>query len=170
MNEFYSQVEEHRDRLTAYFRRMLGDHHEAEDATQEAILKALKARSRYLESGRLTAWLFSIARNHALNLLKARRFSQLPEGDAPELVDPAPSALERLSNREGIEALWSAVRVLPIREREVVEMRLVEEITFSEIASRTGAPLNTVLGRMHSAKSRLRRRLAPAAEFAIGAN
>lgn len=145
MNEFYLQLEDHRGQLSGFLRSILGDHHQAEDATQDVILKALKAErgDGYTENGKLSSWLFQIARNHAFNILKSRKeFQQLET--APEVADPAPSALQLLTHREGIEALWRAVELLPIREKEVVEMRLLDEIPFDEIATRTGAPMNRV--------------------------
>ena len=50
---------------------------------------------------------------------------------------------------------------LPAAEREVVELRLDEDLKFREIAERTGAPLNTVLGRMRNAVRRLRELIPP---------
>src|SRR4051812_28562874 len=68
----FGELEQHRRELTAYCYRMLGSPFEAEDAVQEALLRAWKSLERFEGRSELRSWLYSIATNVCLDLLKGR--------------------------------------------------------------------------------------------------
>ena len=137
---------------------------DAEDAAQETFIRVVNGLPRYEHRGEFRAWIFRIARNQAA--LTAKRRSRIGEREtgveaetlhafAAEENDDALAVAERAAG------LRAAVAALPAAEREVVELRLDEDLKFREIAARTGAPLNTVLGRMRNALRRLHEMLTP---------
>jgi RNA polymerase sigma factor (sigma-70 family) len=67
-----------------------------------------------------------------------------------------PGARELMEEKERLQALVKAIALLPEKEREVVAMRTQGELAFREIAEIVGAPIGTVLARMHAAKKRLK--------------
>ena len=77
-----------------------------------------------------------------------------PEADP--LIDSQPAVSEVMEQRERLQALDQAISQLPEKEREVVAMRTQGELPFKEIAEIVGAPIGTVLARMHAAKKRLK--------------
>lgn len=79
----------------------------------------------------------------------------------PCAAPPTPEPSSRIDAKERAQALHEAIGKLPELEREVVILRLHEEIPFREIARIIDAPLGTVLARMHHAKQRLRTLLEP---------
>lgn len=122
----------------------LGDHHEAEDATERTFLSALAGLPRFEERARaedgsdastFRIWLFRIARNVVAE--RRRRWRRRPEAPldlAAEL--PAPTDLERvIVDREAASSAWRAVDRLTGDRRRAVILRFVHEMSTAEIAS-----------------------------------
>jgi RNA polymerase sigma-70 factor, ECF subfamily len=157
------------DPLFGFLLGQLRNRSDAEDATQETLIRIVKGLPTYQHRGEFRAWVFCIARNQAA--LTATRRSRREgrevslEPEALHSLPPIDPPADELAQAEQASQLRHAVAKLPDVEREVVELRLNEDLKFREIAERTGAPLNTVLGRMHNAISRLRETLQPTHSF-----
>lgn len=137
---------------------MLGSEHDAQDALQETMIGVLHNLKNYQEQNQFKAWIFRIARNKAINVMRLRQKTVL--SDQPEKLEssmePNEESDSSLVRDEKILELNKALQKLPQVEREVVLMRIQGEIPFKEIAELTGVSINTVLGRMHNAKKRLK--------------
>jgi RNA polymerase sigma-70 factor, ECF subfamily len=157
---FVRLVESHRPELWAHCRRMLRSHHDAEDAVQEALLRAWKGRSTFAGRASARSWLYRIATNAALDQIKTRRkrgVSIEPNGERPGLVDSVaddqPLTESRYEQREAVElALHTAERVLPVKQRAVLMLRDV--LGFS--AAETAEMLDTTVASVNSALQRAR--------------
>src|SRR5215204_3694495 len=86
-DEFRRLVEPHRAELRAHCYRMLGSVHDAEDALQEALLRAWRGLPRFRGQSSIRSWLYRIATNTSLDLIKRRPKRTLPIDYAPAL-DP----------------------------------------------------------------------------------
>lgn len=146
--------------------RLLRDPEDARDAAQEAFARAFGALGSYDLAQPFTPWLFRIARNHCLDVLRRRipdaqrlELDADPAGDAApqELADPAATrgddAIER---RELAGALERAVGALPPNYREVVHLFHVEHLSYKEIAATLDVPIGTVMTWLHRARARLK--------------
>ena len=142
------------DRIFGFLLQSLRHHEDAEDAAQEVFSRVVKALPRYEHRGQFAAWIFQIARNQAA-LSAQRRDRRRGRETVME-----PSELEAMPDgtlpAPDYTPLRTAIDQLPAAEREVIMLRLGEDLKFREIAERTGAPLNTVLGRMRNAAHRIR--------------
>ena len=145
----------HQQPLFSYLRGFLSGHHDAEDALQETFYRALRALPTYREENQFRAWLYCIAHNVAISLLRRNQRHRI-EPDLPDFLAPVHSAHETAANRDDLAHLERAIALLPETEREVLILRLRSDLPFREIAELTGSPLNTVLGRMHNARRRLK--------------
>lgn len=134
----------------------------AADATQEVFVSAWQRRSQFDPArGSLAGWLVGIARNKAIDMLRAQaRRPALPtdDVDAPAADDRPQSAaeIEQLADRM---LLADALAQLPERSRAVVELAFFEDLTHPEIAERTNLPLGTVKSDIRRGLLRLRRHL-----------
>jgi RNA polymerase sigma-70 factor (ECF subfamily) len=148
-------VRELGDPLWRFVRRMAGAG-TAEDLMQETLIKIHGGLRRWRPSGSLRAFCFTIARNVVRDHWKHQ--SRRPEvALGAQAEDPrAPEPADRLERDEAWSALRAAIRRLPPDQREVFLLREEGDLSFAEIARLTGAPLNTVLGRMHYAIRNLR--------------
>jgi RNA polymerase sigma-70 factor (ECF subfamily) len=136
------------DTVYSYVLRIVRNHHEAEDVTQQVFTKLIVAIDRFDDRGTpFIAWLLRLARNQALDDLRARR--PLLVEDPPEQAAPAPA-------EDRIDDLRSALAELPAEQREVVVLRHLAGFTPAEIASRTGRSESAVHGLHHRGRRALR--------------
>jgi RNA polymerase sigma factor (sigma-70 family) len=157
--------ERHRRPLFRFVYRMLGSVPMAEDLTHECFMALLTQRGRFDPSrASLRTFLSAIARNLALKHLRKTGAETLMD-EPPESVerDPAlPAApLARLLEGERCAAVQQAVAELPALQREVLILFEYEEQSLADIAVIVEADTGTVKSRLHRARERLRRNLAP---------
>jgi RNA polymerase sigma-70 factor, ECF subfamily len=144
--------------------RMLGDPHSAEDATQDAFIRAWQHFETY-RGGSFRSWLFTIAANRARDELRRRGrrpVTSLDEArDDPDRADldpadPGPSAQQILERSELQSALETALRTLPDDWREIVVLADIQGLDYSEVSVVMGIPVGTVKSRLSRARGRLR--------------
>ncbi|MEX1022994.1 MAG: sigma-70 family RNA polymerase sigma factor [Dehalococcoidia bacterium] len=164
LQAFNSLVLRYQDGLYSLTLRMLGSSQPAEDATQEAFIRAWQ-RIDTFRGGSFKSWLFTIAANQARDELRrrVRRPAQSLDQarDDPDRADldppgdePSPEAeAERGEMRAALE---QALLTLPDDWREVVVLADVHGMDYREVAAATGLALGTVKSRLSRARSRLR--------------
>ena len=124
---------------------------------QDALLKIHQALPRFDPGGSLRGYVFTIARNTVRDHWKHRSRRRTVAADVEAEIAHDPAAY--LDRDARWRAVMDAVRALPDEQREVFLLREEGDLSFREIAELTGAPLNTVLGRMHYAMETLRAKL-----------
>jgi len=121
-------------RLLGFAAWMLADRTEAEDVTQEAMLRLWRMAPGWQQGGaRVSTWLFRVASNLCLDRLRKSRPRGLEEVAEPE--DAAPGAVARLIEADRMLALDRALAALPDRQRQAVVLRHIEGLTNPEIAA-----------------------------------
>jgi RNA polymerase sigma-70 factor, ECF subfamily len=156
----------YRSAVYRFFFQQLGDAQEAEDLTATTFSKALASRNRYREQGRLTAWLFGIARH---TLLDARRRAR-PRIDlarvATALADPAPSPEARALQSEQARQLHELLQYLPADQQEALILRFFGDLGIGEIAARMGRSTGAIKMLIYRAMAQLRERYRQAEQAA----
>jgi RNA polymerase sigma-70 factor (ECF subfamily) len=114
-----------------YLYSRIGSLPEAEDATAQTFLAALEALDRYQHKGHFAAWLFSIARRKAMDHFRTQR-SQMPLENA-ENVPSETDLLQQVIQTEQITVLAKLIIALPEEEHELIRLRYIAELSFSEI-------------------------------------
>lgn len=146
------------DNVLAFFTRSVGDRDEAKDLLQETLIRAWAALPNYLHTGRLDAWLFTIARRVATDRGRSaqrRRHVAIPEGLAQ--AQPSPLQLAEAADLETY--ILAALAELPEQRRHVFLLRQHSSLTFREIAQELDIPLGTALSHMRLAVRHLEARL-----------
>jgi RNA polymerase sigma-70 factor, ECF subfamily len=142
------------DDVLAYVRSIVGDHHAAEDITQGVFAKLITAIQRYEERGAIpfAGWIMRVARNAALDHLRARR--QIPVEEV-RTSDPCDEGREF----EQRQCLKEALASLPEEQREVLVLRHVLGLSPPEIAERLRKTESSVHGLHHRGRAALREAL-----------
>jgi RNA polymerase sigma-70 factor (ECF subfamily) len=137
--------------------RMLSDPMQAEDLTQAVFMKLWTAPDAF-HGGSFVAWLARVARNRALDMLRAR--AARPETELPCLEMPMDGALDdEVAARLDAARVRAALASLPAEQRELIELGFFGGITHQELARRTGTPLGTVKTRIRAGLRALRKAL-----------
>ena len=163
---FDALLARYQNRLYRYLLRLTANPAAAEDLFQDTWLKVLTRIHRYDERRPFEPWLFSVARNLAIDHLRKASPASLDEplesGEArsAQLAATAPGTLERLLEREQHGLLERRLTELPMLYREALSLRFEEEMPFEEIAQVLSAPLSTVKSRVQRALAQLRRSMA----------
>jgi RNA polymerase sigma-70 factor (ECF subfamily) len=163
-------VKRYQDRVYNLAYRLLGDADEALDAAQDAFVRAYAALERFDPSRPFAPWLYRIATNACIALLRRRRpeivsldallweeqgCSRAAAREPRDSEDPQ-RLLERAAHVEEIQA---AVQALPEGYRTILLLRYQEDMSYDAIAQVLGVPLGTVKTHLHRARQLLRRAL-----------
>jgi RNA polymerase sigma-70 factor, ECF subfamily len=154
-------IARYQNRLYRYLLRMVRQPAEAEDLFQQTWVRLAEKIRQYDSNRSFEAWLFTLARNLAIDHLRRIRPDSLDEPVSSDshgetagarLASHERPPIERIFEQERAGRLAGALETLPVTYREVLTLRFEEEMKLEEIAQVLGAPLSTV-------KSRLRRSL-----------
>lgn len=162
---FETLVRAHGGRLLSVARRILGNNEDAQDAVQDAFIRAYKAIHTFEERSQLTTWLHRILVNTALMKLRERR--RRPTDSIEDLLPSyAADGHQTVATREWSDAMLErketaavvreAIAMLPDQYREVLVLRDIEERDTSEAAEILGTSSNVVKVRLHRARQALR--------------
>src|SRR5438067_8138865 len=175
---FRRLVGQHQGALHGHCYRMLGSVHDAEDALQEALVRAWRSTDRFEGRGSIRSWLYSIATNTALDVARHRSRREFavdmgtPAGPGVELeaplveltwLEPFPdqwlpphtqaSPEARYEQRESVElAFVAALQHLPPRQRAVLLLREVAGLSAAEIAGHLGTSQASVTSALRRAR------------------
>lgn len=147
-------------RVFGLTRSILRDRGAAEEAAQEAFVRAWRHASAYdPRRGSVAAWLLTIARNVSINMLPARRFDPIDPEVLLAMEARKPRDEAASSQEIGSEPLRAALRRLPEEQRRVLVMAVFYGYTAKEMSELDGLPLGTVKTRIRSAMMKLRAEL-----------
>lgn len=150
---------------------ILGHKEDAEDASQEAILKAFRHLASFRGEAKFSTWLTQITANEArVRLRRARRvkYDSLDGSDEEndhycpiQLRDWREIPSEALENDQLREAIANALAMLPEKYREILVVRDIQQMNIEETAVILGLSIAQVKTRLHRARLRIRDLLAP---------
>jgi RNA polymerase sigma-70 factor (ECF subfamily) len=136
--------------------RMCGDAGLAEDMAQEAFLRAWINLPTFHPRSSLRNWLYRIAVNAALDVLRRKTEEPVEDERMQMVTDQAPGPEAALIEKEQILLLQQAMKSLPEAARSVLVLREYGELSYQEIAAVLDIPLGTVMSRLNYARNRLR--------------
>jgi RNA polymerase sigma-70 factor (ECF subfamily) len=169
-HEFHELIRPHERSVYAMALSMLHNEADAEDAAQEAFLKAFRNLANFRGDAKFSTWLISIVLNEARSRLrkanvKMESLDEPPEGQehfTPALLrDWREIPSEALERKETRLLLQHAITDLPLIYREVFVLRDVEELSVSESAEALGITVASVKVRLHRARIMLQKKLVP---------
>ncbi len=159
-------VEQYQYRLVRYLIYLLGRRDGVDDLVQETWLRVLERGSSYDSRFRFEPWLFTIARNLAIDHMRKQRIVSLDsnddeewEGARPAPASDAPSPFTLAARTEDAEALAHSLQALQPAYREALVLRFQEDLSLQEISVVVGASVSTIASRIYRGLATLRSQL-----------
>jgi len=171
---FAPLVEEHQRMVYNLALRMLRNPQNAQDAAQDAFLRAFRSLSKFRGESSFSVWLYRLTSNICLDALrKSKRAGKVvslypdddDEGRMLDLPDTAPLPEESAERQENIECVRAAMKSLSPEHREILMLREVDGLNYAEIAEQLNINEGTVKSRINRAKLALRRELEKSGNF-----
>jgi len=149
--------------------RMSNNPHEAEDISQDAFLRAYQSLARFNPSYKFSTWIYQITLNIIRDRFKKKELKYVSL-DAPVEIDdsefyPQPEDLTNnpeqiITQKESLQAIRQAILSLPLKYREVVVLRHLQDLSYIEITNILKLPAGTIKIRLYRAREQLRKILA----------
>jgi RNA polymerase sigma-70 factor (ECF subfamily) len=160
-------VERYQPRLVRYLIYLTGSRELAEDLAQETWIRVLERGSQYNGRQRFDPWLFTIARNLAIDSLRKNRRAGATQSSTPLLTpedsdqtlllpSSDPSPFQAAARSEDAMRLADRLQILPPLYREALLLRFQEDLSLAEMAQVLGAPITTVTSRIYRGLAALR--------------
>jgi len=148
--------ERHAPAISGYLRRMLGNVEDVEGLSQEVFVRAFRFAPTYRYPSRFSTWLFTIARNLAINNARSRHRNPVRnvgewsmDGAEPVgLSSAASSDPDEIDKQEEIARVLAALEYLPAVQKEVIVLRLFQDLTYAQIGQLMGTSPVTLRSRM----------------------
>lgn len=162
---FDALLKRHQDRVFNYILRLIKNEDLANDIFQETFVKAILTikQGRYTENGRFPAWISRIAHNLIIDYYRQEKSENLQSADSDDInllnrKELCEATIEDIIiNEQILQDVKDLINELPELQKEVLQMRYYQGLSFKEIAEKTGVSINTSLGRMRYAIINLRR-------------
>jgi len=158
-NAFSELVRAHAQGVLHVIYRMCGDMGVAEDAAQETFIQAWLRLPSYRPRASLRNWLYRIAVNSAIDMLRKEKRILPGAVEDLRLTDPQPGPEALAANSEQAETVQEAVLALPDASRAVLVLREYEGLSYQAIAESLDIPVGTVMSRLNYARKLLKENL-----------
>lgn len=135
--------------------RLLGSAAEAEDAVQDLYLKLWKTSGSLDGVRNPKVYCLTLLRNSCLDRLKSKRMSGRSSMDGVEPEQPPEDG--QIAARQKMQAVLEAVESLPERERTVLKMRIIDDLSYEQIQKRTGIPYLSLRVLLSGARKKLKK-------------
>ena len=164
-NAFDILLKRYESKVFSYLLYSVKNQELAEDLFQDVFVKIIVRvkNGQYTENGKFSSWMMRIVHNHLIDYYRTTPASQIISNDESEmdLFNRADIAINENREQEMIDQQTLAevkelIAQLPDPQREVLLMRVYDELSFKEIAEKTNCSINTALGRMRYAILNLR--------------
>jgi RNA polymerase sigma-70 factor (ECF subfamily) len=149
-------VKKYGERIYWHIRKMVISHEDADDLTQNTLVKAWHALPDFREESRLYTWLYRISTNEVLTFLKRKRFKNiLSLNDVSRQIENTLEADSFFNGDEVQKALYKAILKLPEKQRIVFNMRYFEEMKYEEMSEILGTSVGALKASYHHAHQKI---------------
>lgn len=162
---FDTLLKRYEQKVFSYFLYSVKSQELAEDLFQDVFIKVIVRlkNGQYEENGKFSSWLMRIVHNHLIDYYRTTPSEKILSNDDTEvdLFSQAEIAVnenreQEMIDQQTLQEVRGLIALLPDPQREVLMMRVYDELSFKEIAQKTNCSINTALGRMRYAILNLR--------------
>ena len=138
--------------------RLTGNHHDAQDVAQEALIAAWQNLAGFRAGSSFSTWLYQIVTRRALNKIRHGRASA-PAELLPDAADPAGEPAVQAERNLAADAVTDALSALPFPQRAAIVLHHFEGLSYAEVAAVTGSTEPAVRSHLFRARRALSKRL-----------
>jgi len=167
--EVFSQlIDSYKNMVYNLAYQMSNNHHEAEDISQEAFLRAFQSLAHFNPSYKFSTWLYQITLNIIRDRFKKKELNYVSLDTPVETDDsefyPQPADFTNdpeqiIAQQEDVQAIQKAILLLPLKYREIIVLRHLQDLSYIEISNILKLPAGTVKVRLYRARELLRKTL-----------
>ena len=139
--------------------RLCGDHHDAQDIAQEALIAAWQNLDRFRADSAFSTWLYQIVTRRALNRITRARAAD-PTDLLDEPADPGTEPAAQAERNLAVDAVTNALAALPFPQRAVIVLHHFEGLSYAEVADVTRSSVPAVRSHLFRARRTLGKKLA----------
>lgn len=132
-SEFLSTIKPFKDKLFRLAKRLLVSNEEAEDATQDVLIKLWNKNDTLKEYGSIEAYAMTITKNHCLDVLKSKRATNLKIVHN-NFTEPSTELHKKIEDQDSLNWVEKWINDLPEQQKLIIQMRDIEEYEFEKIA------------------------------------
>lgn len=154
----------HRDKIFGFIYSKVRNQELTEDLFQDTLFKIVRTlkKGKYIEEGRFLSWVIRIAHNVIIDYYrKHNKLKKVYESDDFSIFDflhdHSLDGEKQMIKEQMIQKIRTLIEMLPEEQKIVLKMRTYDELSFQEIAEKTGVSINTALGRMRYALINIRK-------------
>lgn len=161
LERFLSQVVPVRQKLYRFAFRLLGNEEDAQDITQDALLKVWDMQEKMAELQNMEAWCMRITRNLALDKIKSRKYRVSDNldraGELPAVQQKSPHVVTE--QNDVMQKVHTIISTLPEKYRTILQLRDIDGHSYQEIADILDIDMNDVKVNLHRARKTVREKL-----------
>lgn len=157
-------IDRHQVKIYSFIFSKVRDRDLTEDIFQDTFIKVIHTlkKGKYNEEGKFVSWVVRIAHNLIIDYYRKNNKMQMQRENEEFSIfrymeDNSPSVEDALAQLQAEKEICGLLELLPDDQREVVKLRIFEDLSFKEIAEQTGVSINTALGRMRYAVLNMRK-------------
>jgi len=157
-------IKRHRDKIFGFIYSKVRNQALTEDLFQDTLFKIVRTlkKGRYNEEGKFLSWVIRIAHNIIIDYYrKKNKMKNVYDSEEFSMFDilhdDSLDAEKQMINKQLIARVRILIEMLPFEQKEVLKLRMYEELSFQEISEQTGVSINTALGRMRYALINIRK-------------
>ncbi len=137
-------VRKYQKKIYWYARRMLGNHSDADEVTQEVLITLYEKLHTFKFEASLQTWLYKVTNSKTLNLMRKQKVREYLSLDALFGNRTGEDILTDYENKEKLILVEKALKKIPPKQREVFILRHFDELSYNEIAAITGKSVGTL--------------------------
>ncbi len=158
-------IKRHQQKLYSFIYSKVQDRDSTEDIFQDTFIKVIRTlkRGNYNEEGKFLPWVMRIAHNLIIDFFRKNNRMPIFNNNSDDfdifsiISDGNLNVENKIIKEQILNDVKSLIKELPDEQREVLEMRIYNDMSFNEISENTGVSINTALGRMRYALINLRK-------------
>ncbi|MGP4074027.1 RNA polymerase sigma factor SigW [Piscibacillus sp. B03] len=168
-HEAFGEIIEHYQHgIYQHCYRMLGNHHDAQEMTQETFVRAYTSIQSFKQKNKFAPWLYRIATNLSIDWMRKKKPLHIldqPISDdynstyVDQIIQEGPTPEESVQDQELNNTIQQAILELPSKYRAVIVLKYVRDLSLEEIAETLDLPVGTVKTHLHRGREALRKSL-----------